>query len=60
MDADTFTNKTNNIYKDITADVETSFYTIIVRKKVIGLMKNNLGGKRMKEVASIRAKHTAI
>ena len=34
MDADTFTNKTNNIYKDITADVETSFYTIIVRKKL--------------------------
>ena len=58
--------KTDNIYKDIGEDVETRFDTSnyeLVRplpkgknRKVIGLMKDELGGKIMTKFAGLRAK----
>ena len=58
--------KTEDFYKDIVEDVETRFDTsgyvpgrpllIEKNKKVIGLMKNELGGKIMKEFISLRPK----
>ena len=58
--------KTEDFYKDIAEDVETRFDTsgyepdrallIGKNKKVIGLMKNELGGKIMKEFISLRPK----
>ena len=56
--------KTEDFYKDIAEDVETRFDTsgyvpgrplpIEKNKKVIGLMKDELGGKIMKEFISLR------
>ena len=58
--------KTEDFYKDIVEDVETRFDTsgyvpgrplpIEKDKKVIGLMKDELGGKIMKEFISLRPK----
>ena len=58
--------KTEDFYKDIVEDVETRFDTrgyvpgrplpIEKNKKVIGLMKDELGGKIMKEFISLRPK----
>ena len=56
----------DNIYKDIAEDIETWFETSNFEidsplpkgknKKVIGLMKDELGGKIMKEFVGLRAK----
>ena len=58
--------KTDNVYKDIAEDVETRFDTSnyeldrpLVKnknKKVIGLMKDRLGGKIMIQFVGLRAK----
>ena len=58
--------KTDDIYKDIAEDVETRFDTSNYEldrplpkgknKKVIGLMKDELGGQIMKEFVGLRAK----
>ena len=68
MDTDSFIVyiKTDDIYKDIAEDVETQFNTSNYEldrpmpkekyKKVIGLMKDELGGKIMKEYSALRAK----
>ena len=58
--------KTDGIYKAIAGDVETRFDTSnyeldrplpkIKNKKVIGLMKDELGGKIMKKFVELRAK----
>ena len=68
MDTDSLVNniKTEDLYKDIAEDVETRFDTsgyepdrplpIGKNKKVIGLMKDELGGKIMKEFISLRPK----
>ena len=67
MDADNFIVqiKTDDIYKDIAEDVETSFDTSSYKldrplpkgkKKVIGLMKDELGGKIMTKFVALRAK----
>ena len=57
--------KTEEIYKEITKDVETRFDTSNYEydrllpngknKKVIALMKHKLGGKIMKELTTLRA-----
>ena len=68
MDTDSlvYNIKTEDFYKDIAEDVETRFDTsgyepdrplpIGKKKKVIGLMKDELGGKIMKEFISLRPK----
>ena len=68
MDTDSFIVyiKTDDIYKDIAEDVETRFDTSNYEldrplpkgknKKVIGLMKDELGGQIMKEFIEVRAK----
>ena len=67
MDADSFIVqiKTDDIYKDIAEDVETSFDTSSYKldrplpkgkKKVIGLMKDELGGKITTKFVALRAK----
>ena len=68
MDTDSlvYNIKTEDFYKDITHDVETRFDTsghsearpllIGLNKKVIGLMKDELGGKIMNEFAALRPK----
>ena len=58
--------KADDIYKDIAEDVETRFDTSNYEldrplskgknKKVIGLMKDELGGQVMKEFVGLRAK----
>ena len=63
--------KTDDIYKDISEDVETRFDTSNYesecnsinrplpkgkRKKVIGLIKNELGGKLITKLIGLRAK----
>ena len=58
--------KTNNFYKDISNDVETRFDTSNYEvnrplptgknKKVIGLMKDDLGGKIITEFVTLRPK----
>ena len=58
--------KTDDIYKDISEDVETSFHTSHFEidrplprgksKKVIGLIKDELGGQIIKEFVGLRAK----
>ena len=58
--------KTDDIYKDIAKDVETRFDTSNFElnrplpkgknKKVVGLMKHELGGEIMKEFSGLRAK----
>ena len=58
--------KADDICKDITDDVETRFYTPNFElgrplpkgknKKVIGLMKDELGGQIMKEFVGLRAR----
>ena len=62
--------KTDDIYEDIAEDVEKKFDTSNFEinkplpkgknKKVIGLMKDELGGQIMKEFVGVRAKHVAI
>ena len=62
--------KTDDIYKDIAEDVEKKFDTSNFEinkplpkgknKKVIGLMKDDLGGQIMKKFVGVRAKHVAI
>ena len=68
MDTDSlvYNIKTEDFYKDIAEDVETRFDTsgyepdrplpIEKNKKVIGLIKDELGGKIMKEFISLRPK----
>ena len=67
MDTDSYVYdiKTADFYKDIAEDVETRFDTsgykdrslpIGKNKKVIGLMKDELGGEIMKEFVSLRPK----
>ena len=68
MDTDSFIMhiKTEDFYKDIANDVEkrfdTSFYEVNrplptgKNKKVIGLMKDELGGKIMTEFVALRPK----
>ena len=68
MDADSFIVyiKAGDIYKDIAEDVETRFDTSNYEldrplpkgknKKVIGLMKDELGGKIMTKFVGLRAK----
>ena len=70
MDTDSFVYhiKTDDFYKDIADDVANRFDTsaydkvdnrplsIGLNKKVIGLMKDELGGKIMKEFVALRAK----
>ena len=68
MDTDSFIVyiRTDDIYKDIAKDAETIFYTSNneldrpllkgKNKKVIGLMKDDLGGKIMTEFVELRAK----
>ena len=68
MDTDSFVMhiKTNNFYKDITSDVENRFDTSNYEvnrplptgknKKVIGLMKDELGGKIITKFATLRPK----
>ena len=50
MDVDSFIIhvKTDDIYKDIAVDVETGLDTSKKKKKLIGLMKDELGGQIMK------------
>ena len=58
--------KTEDIYKDIAEDIETRFGTSNCKlnknllkgknKKVIGLMKDELGGKIMTSFVGLRAK----
>ena len=67
MDTDSFVYdiKTKDFYKDIAEDVETRFNTsgycdrplpVGKNKKVIGLMKDELGGEVMNEFVSLRPK----
>ena len=67
MDTDSFVYdiETEDFYKDIAGDVEARFDTsgycdrplpVGKNKKVIGLMKDELGGEVMKESVSLRAK----
>ena len=70
MDTDSFVThiKTEDFYKDIVNDVERQFDTsnydendkrpllIGMNKKVIGLFKDELGGKIMEEFCALRAK----
>ena len=61
-----YTQKTNDIYKDIAEDVETRFDTLNFEldrplpngknKNVIGLMKGELGGKTMAKFVGLRGK----
>ena len=50
--------KTDDIYKDIAQDVETWFDTLQKRKnkKMIGVKKDELDGKIMKEFVGLREK----
>ena len=58
--------KTDDIYKNISEDIETRFYTSNCEldkplrkwkhKNEIGLMKNELRGKIMKKIVGLRAK----
>ena len=54
--------KTDDIYEDISNDVDTSNYEVsrplptVKNKKVIGLMKDELGGKIMTEFAAVTSK----
>ena len=68
MDTDSFIAhiKTDDFYKDVAEDVETRFDTSNVEldrplpkvknKKVIGLVKDELGGKIMIKYVGLRAK----
>ena len=68
VDTDSFImhNKTEDFYKDIADDVEERFDTSNFdvhrplpagkSKKIIGLMKDELGGKTMKEFVTLRPK----
>ena len=68
MDTDSFVKniKTNDFYKDISNDVEKRFDTsnyecnrplpIGKNKKIIGLMKDELGGKIIMEFGTLRPK----
>ena len=58
--------KADDIYKDIAEDVETRFETLNYelsiplpkrkKKKIIGLMKDELGGESMKKLIGLRTK----
>ena len=54
--------KADDIYKDIAVHVETRFDTLnfALNKKVIGLLKDELGGKIMKKLLDSEQKHTAV
>ena len=68
MDTDSFVMniKTNDFYRDIANDVESRFDTLNYegnrpcptgkKKKVIGLMKDELGGKIITEFVTLRPK----
>ena len=67
IDTDIMIFKTDDIYKDIAQDVETRFFDTSnfelgrplskgKNEKVIGLMKDELGGQIMKEFVGLRAK----
>ena len=68
MDTDSFAMhiRTNDFYKDIASDVENRFDTANYEvnrplptgknKKVIGLMKDELGGKTITEFVTLRPK----
>ena len=68
MDTDSFIVhlRTDDVFKDIAEDVETRFDTSNFKidrplrkgknKKIIGLMKDELGGQIMKEFVGLRAK----
>ena len=68
MDTDSFIVyiKADDIYKDIAEDVETRFETLNYelsiplpkrkKKKIIGLMKDELGGESMKKLIGLRTK----
>ena len=68
MDTDSFIVyiKTDDIYKDIAEDLQTRFdtsnyelerpLTKVKNKRVIGLIKNELGGKIMIKFVGLRAK----
>ena len=74
MDTDSFIMhiKTEDFYNDIANDVERLFDTsnydkkderplpIVKNKKVIGLFKDELGGKIIKELCALRAKAYAL
>ena len=72
MDTDSFIAhvKTDDIYKDIEEDVEKRFVTsnfeidrplpVGKNKKVVVLMKDELGGKIMKNLLDKEQKHIAI
>ena len=68
MDADSFIVhvKTDDTYEEIAEDIEITFYTSNCQfnrplpkgknKKVISVMKNELGGKNLREFVRLRAK----
>ena len=59
MDTDSFIMylKTEDFYKDIADDVEKKYDTSKIKnKKVIGMIKDELGGKIMKEFIGLRPK----
>ena len=71
MDTDSFIVhiKIEDIYEDISKDVEKKFDTsnyelerpvLIGKKKVVILIKSELGVKIMKEFVGLRAKHIAF
>ena len=72
MDTDSFVMhiKTNDFYKYIANDVENRFDTLnyevnrplptVKNKKVIGLMKDELGGKIITEFVTLRPKNVFI
>ena len=58
--------KTDSVYKDVETRFDTSNYELErplpkgINKKVISLMKDELGGKIVKEFVQLRAKTKAI